>query len=115
MFAFNVAPTEEVITIAARLAPWQHLLVMAASLGLCYLILFASGFDDERTVHVPSPFQRPAAETVMAYATSLVVAFVLLVLVGVPEATANPTIAVQCTVTLGLVATVGGAAGRLIT
>jgi putative integral membrane protein (TIGR02587 family) len=114
LFALNVAPTEEVLLIATRLPAWQHLLLMAASLGLCYLILFASGFQGDRDVPAPSPFQHPAAETIMAYAMSLLVAFVLLNLVGVPETMSSVAAAAQCTVTLGLVATVGGAAGRLI-
>lgn len=114
LFACNMAPTEEIIKIAARLSAWQHLILMAASLLLCYMILFAAGFR-KRRVFVPSPFQSPLAETVMAYAVSLVIAFILLQLVGVPEATARIPTAVAATVTLGLPAVVGASAGRLIT
>ena len=113
LFAYNVAPTEEVILIATRIPAWQHLLVVAASLALSYAIVFASGFK-ERQVHVPSFFQNPMVETVMVYAASLLVAFALLYLVGVPGALSNTALAVKSTVTLGLVASVGGAAGRLV-
>ena len=114
LFAFNVAPTEEVIRISSRIDAWQHLLVMGASLVLCYMILFASGFQ-KRRVYVPGVFQSPLAETLMAYAVSLVVAMVLLFLVGVPEATGGAASLVTSTVVLGLVAVVGAAAGRLVT
>jgi putative integral membrane protein (TIGR02587 family) len=113
LFAYNVAPTEEVIMIASRIPAWQHLLVVAASLALGYAIVFASGFK-ERQVHVPGFFQKPLVETVMVYAASLLVAFALLYLVGVPGAVSNTSLAVKSTVTLGLVASVGGAAGRLV-
>ncbi len=114
LFAYNVAPTEEIIKIATRLGHWQHLLLMLASLGLCYMILFATGFQ-ERRVYVRGMFQSPWAETTMAYAVSLLVACALLYLVGVPEATSNPAIFAGAAVTLGLPAVVGAAAGRLVT
>lgn len=114
LFAYNVAPTEEIIKIASRLRPFQHLLLMAASLVLCYMILFAAGFR-KRRVYVRSVFQSPLAETLMAYAVSLLVAMALLYLVGVPEVTHSAADLVSSTVVLGLVAVVGGAAGRLVT
>lgn len=114
VFAYNVAPTEEIVMISSRMSPWRHLAVLGVSLFLCYLILFAAGFQ-KRRVYVPSPFQSQLAETVMAYAASLVVSFLLLYLVGVPEATSSWPTAVSMTVTLGLPAVVGASAGRLIT
>ena len=114
VFAYNMAPTEEIILIASRLSAWQHLGLLAASLVLCYLILFAAGFQD-RPVYVPGLFQNPLMETTMAYAVALMVAFGLLWLVGVPEAMSGPATAVKATVTLGLPAVVGASAGRLIT
>lgn len=113
VFAVSIAPTEEVILITTRLLPWQQLLLMAASLGLCYAILFAAGFQ-QREVYVPSPFQSPLAETVMCYAVSLLVALGLLYLVGWPGTLAHVSTAAGATVVLGLPAVVGGAAGRLI-
>ena len=113
VFSYNLAPTEEITKIAFRLPPWQLLLMMAASLLLCYLIVFAAGFRDRR-VYVASPFQSPLAETVMAYAVSLIVAFGLLYLVGMPEARDTSASILSTTVTLGLPAVVGASAGRLI-
>lgn len=113
VFSFNIAPTEEVVMIATRVPPWQHLLILAASLGLCYLILFASGFQSQR-VYVTTVFQHPLAETVMAVAIALLVSAGLLLLVGAPQATGSVSLAIYCTVALGLPAAVGGAAGRLV-
>ncbi len=113
LFSYGVAPTEEVLVIATRLHPWQHLLILAASLLLCHTIIFAAGFK-ERKVHVPSLFQHEWVETLMAYAVSLLVSGTLLYLVGVPEATASLPVWIICTLTLGLVATVGASAGRLV-
>lgn len=114
IFAYNVAPTEEILLIATRMPAWQHLVVMAASLLLCYLILFASGFR-KHEVHVDSLFQRPAMECVMAYALTLGVCMALLSLVGMPEVMSHPVTFVKSVVALGLVGVVGGAAGRLVT
>jgi putative integral membrane protein (TIGR02587 family) len=113
VFAFNVAPTEEVLQIAARLPAWQHVVVMLVSGSLCYLILYASDFKQHQ-VHVGSVFQSPLAETVTVYAVALVVSALLLLLVGVPETTSSVAIAVKSVVTLGLLASVGASAGRLV-
>lgn len=113
VFAFNLAPTQEVILIAQRMPSWQCLVLMAVSLGLCYLILFAAGFRP-RTVYVDSIFQHPASETVMAYAISLGASLGLLYMVGAPEALAATSTAAKSVVVLGLPAVVGASAGRLI-
>jgi putative integral membrane protein (TIGR02587 family) len=113
LFALNIAPTEEVILIASRLSPWQQFALLAATFGLCYVILFAAGFEAHQ-VHVDSVFQHPLAETVMACATSLGVALFLLALLGQREVLSHPSSAIAATLTLGLPAAVGGAAGRLI-
>lgn len=111
--SLSIAPTEEVILIAARLPAWQLLVVLAASIVLCYVILFASGFQD-RKVFQPSLFQNRWMETAMCYAIALVVSAALLYLLGVPETTSHWSTFVACTTVLGLPAVVGGAAGRLI-
>jgi putative integral membrane protein (TIGR02587 family) len=113
VFALNIVPTEEVLEIATRLSPGHQLLLLAVSVLLCYVILFASGFE-EHGVHVPSVFQHPLAETLVASAVSLAVAFVLLWLLGQREALSSPSTVIASTITLGLPAIIGGAAGRLI-
>ncbi len=113
VFALNIAPTEEVIMIATRLPYWQVAVMLLASLVLGYVILFASGFE-ELQVYVPSVFQHPVAETIVVGAISLVVAACLLFLLGQRELLGHPSTFLAAVVTLGLPATVGGAAGRLI-
>jgi putative integral membrane protein (TIGR02587 family) len=113
LFSYNLAPTEEILQISSRLSAWQHLLIVAVSLVLAYMILFAAEFR-ERSVHVRNWFQRPSVETVMAYAVSLGVAFLLLQLVGVREVKGNWPVAIEASVVLGLPAVIGASAGRLI-
>lgn len=113
VFAMNVAPTEEIVMIAVRLEPWQQLVMLASLPVLAYIILFASGFEQQKT-HVPGPLQHPWAETAMIVAMSLGVSFALLVLFGFPGSLSHASTAVATTITLGLPATIGGAAGRLI-
>jgi len=89
--------------------------VIAGSLVLSYLILYAAEFK-QHTVHVKSLFQHPLVETVTSYAVAILVALALLLLVGMPEARGGSMATlIACTVTLALPASVGAAAGRLIT
>lgn len=113
VFALNMAPTEEVVFIAARLDPWSLLLVLAATLLLCYVILYASGFEDQ-PVHVDSVTQSPWAETALTVGVSLLVSLALLWLLGERSSFGSVWNTVGAVVTLGLPATVGGAAGRLV-
>ncbi|MDQ3623419.1 MAG: TIGR02587 family membrane protein [Verrucomicrobiota bacterium] len=113
VFALNVAPTEEITLIAARLSPWQQLALLAVSVTLCYIILFAAQFR-EHAVHVESVFQTKGAETLLTCAISLTVAAGLLLLHGHGDAMQHFSTGVAAIVTLGLPAMVGGAAGRLI-
>jgi putative integral membrane protein (TIGR02587 family) len=113
VFAMNVAPTEEIIMIASRISPWQQLAILGFSLLLCYIILFASGFE-EQEVYVESFSQKPWAEVLVGCALSLMVAAALLMLLGQREITSDLSLFVAATITLGLPAIVGGAAGRIV-
>ncbi|WP_438013643.1 DUF2391 family protein [Sorangium sp. So ce315] len=113
LFTLNIASTEEVVLIASRLSPWRQLAILGASVALCYVILFASGFE-RHDVYVKSLFQSRGFETVMTCAVSLLVALGLLFLIGEREATSDLPTLVACVVALGLPAIVGGAAGRLV-
>lgn len=112
VYSINIGPTEEVVLIAGRLSPWQLGAVVLASLGLCYIILYASGVKDH-PVHIPSLVQSPPAETIITYAASLGVALALLWVLGEPEAVGSLNGLVAATVVLGLPTCVGGAAGRI--
>jgi putative integral membrane protein (TIGR02587 family) len=113
VLALSIAPTEEVLLISSRLGPWQLLLLLGFCLAICYVILFASGFE-EHEVHVQSVFQNPYVETVLTCAIALLVSAGLLWLLGEQQTLSTPSRAVASVITLGLPATVGAAAGRLI-
>jgi putative integral membrane protein (TIGR02587 family) len=113
VFAINIAPTEEIVMIATRIPPLQQLAMLGFGALLCYIILFASGFE-EQEVFVPGVFQKPWAEVVNACALSLLVSGTLLLLLGQSSATDSIPNLIASTVVLGLPAIVGGAAGRIV-
>jgi putative integral membrane protein (TIGR02587 family) len=109
--ALNIAPTDEVLMLAARLTPLWQLAVVAASLLTSYAIVFVAGFHHQERRHAQvGIFQRPFVETVVCYLVALAVAAVMLWLFqrGAP----GPFFLAQVIV-LGWPASVGGAAGRL--
>lgn len=112
---FSIAPTQEVPTLAARMELPHQLALIALSLIVTYMIVFASGFDpEEREGKDQGLFQRPLTETIMAYVVSLIVAFGFLYLLDQlrPD---EPFAAILTQVlVLGLPTAIGGAAGRLI-
>src|SRR5918993_1689380 len=111
--AFSIAPTDEVPMLAAEL-DYAHLLALIAlSLALTYIIVFASGFGTGQHEQ-RGPFQSPLTETVLAYLLSLLVALVALVLLDRVEWGDPLGEIVAMVLVLGLPATVGGAAGRLV-
>jgi putative integral membrane protein (TIGR02587 family) len=108
---FSIAPTDEVPMIAAAL-DYRHLVaVIAFSLVVSYMIVFASGFDQASPQGL---FQRPFTETTLAYVVSLLVSFLALYLFDQIEI-GDPLLSMlEETLVLGVPATVGGAAGRLV-
>lgn len=106
-----IAPTEEIKMIAAGLTWWHVYAVIGLSLMVSYIIVFASGFDADSP---PGAMHHPFTETTFAYAISLTVAFLLL-LVFERIDVQDPFIeTMRQTVVLALPASVGGAAGRLV-
>lgn len=109
--AFSVAPTDEVPMLAAGMN-YAHIVALAGfSLLLSYGIVFASEFDRSR----PSgPFQHPISETALAYVVSLAVAALALFLFHQIDSSDTLYSTVKQVIVLGLPATIGGAAGRLV-
>jgi putative integral membrane protein (TIGR02587 family) len=111
LIGFGVAPTDEGVSLAAEL-DYAHLAaIVVLSLLLSYGIVFASGFDQGQG---PGPFQRPLSETALSYLISLLVAAGILYLLDVIDAGTPIHLAFAMVIVLGLPATVGGAAGRLV-
>lgn len=113
VFSFNIAPTEEIVMIAAGRSAGGILLLLLAEVAVCYIILYASQFKEGK-VFKKTPMQAPAAEVAMTVAMSLAVAAILLLLVGEMEALHSLYAFVAATVTLGFAAVIGGAAGKLV-
>lgn len=111
--AFSIAPTDEVAILAAELT-YRHLVaVIGLSLLLSYIVVFASGYGADRE-RQPGPFQSPLTETVLAYVVSLLVALAALALFDRIDSGDPPLEIVALVLVLGLPASVGGAAGRLV-
>jgi len=113
--AFNIAPTEEVQLLASEASPGHLVALIVLSLVIGYAIVFEAEFlGIGRRRAQTGPFQRPIIETTLSYCVSLAVAAGMLFLLGRMELGDPIRDLVAQTVVLGLPATVGGAAGRLV-
>lgn len=113
IFALNVAPTEEPVLIGIEAGPWLLLGVVAGTLLVTLALVFYADFRGGRDPDGDSALDHAVSETVAAYAISLGVALLLLWAFGRTEGAALPAI-VAMTVTLGVVASLGAAVGRLL-
>jgi putative integral membrane protein (TIGR02587 family) len=114
LIAFSIAPTEEVPLIAASLPSLWLLLVMAASLGLSYTIVFASGFTNRTERQQRGLLLSPGTETLAAYLVALLASVTMLVLFRQLNLGDPWQEWLSDTLVLGLPASVGGAAGRIL-
>lgn len=114
VIAFSIAPTEEVSLIAAALPPLWLIVVMVASLIISYIIVFASGFTDRFERAQRGLLLSPVTETLLAYIVVLVAS--TLMLIFFQQLTGNDPWQewLSNVIVLGLPASVGGAAGRIL-
>ena len=113
LFAANVAPTDEIVMIAAETSPARLLLLCAFSLAMGALILF---FTDFARAHRYSPRETHAqavAGTIVTYAAALVASAAILWFFGRFDGQGLEVIIAE-TVVLGFPATLGASAGRLL-
>ena len=114
IIAFSIAPTDEVPMIAGALSPLVLMLVVAASLLVSYVIVFEAEFGNQQARQEQrGVFQTPLSETIASYCISLVMALVMLVFFKQLTLESPLNQWVSHTITLGLPATIGGAAGRV--
>ncbi len=114
LFALNVAPTEEPMLLGVEAAWGLLVLVVLASLAMTLAIVFYADFRGGRSHPGDGRLlDRPATETLAAYAVSLLVSYVLLWSFGRTDGVSLAAIAGQ-TVMLAIVASFGAAAGRLL-
>lgn len=110
-FALNMAPTEEMILIAYKATPAHALAMIAASILLLHLIVFEAGFAGQEEA------DHPAAAvfhfTLPGYAIALGVSLFVLFVFGRTDGHDLPGV-VQSAVVLGLPASIGAAAARLL-
>jgi putative integral membrane protein (TIGR02587 family) len=111
--AFSIAPTDEVPMVAAELDYAHALALIALSLVLTYVIVFVSEFGTGQHEQ-QGPFQSPVTETVLAYILSLLIALAALFLFDRIEWGDPLGEIVAMVLVLGLPASIGGAAGRLV-
>jgi len=113
--AFSLAPTDEVtVLVAAVHGPWLMAVVLI-SLLLSYSIVFQANFTRQGQRRLQEGlFQRPLSETVFSYLLSLLMAGLMLSFFQKLDLTGPLEIAFRQVLILGLPATIGGAAGRLV-
>lgn len=113
--AFSIAPTDEVtVLVSAIHGPWLMAVVLI-SLLLSYSIVFQANFTRQNQRRLQEGlFQGPLSETVFSYLLSLLAAGLMLIFFQKLDFTAPLDIAFRQVLILGLPATIGGAAGRLV-
>jgi putative integral membrane protein (TIGR02587 family) len=114
LIAFSIAPTEEVPLLASSLPPLWLLLILATSLGLSYAIVYASGFTDRAERLQRGLLFSPITETLVAYLVALLASAVMLVLFQQLNPSDPWSEWLSDVLVLGLPASIGGAAGRIL-
>ncbi len=113
--AFSIAPTEEVSLLSASLSPLWLLLIMVASLVLSYCIVFLAGLTNQKERRQqPGFLQRPINETLICYLVCLCASALMLLFFQQLSWDDPWQEWLSDTLMLGLPATIGGAAGRLV-
>ncbi|HEY8572757.1 TIGR02587 family membrane protein [Phenylobacterium sp.] len=109
-FAFNVAPTEEMILIGFKMSPWHGVILVLASLVLLHALVFSVGFAGQKSHD--SQFRAFLHFTVAGYGVALLVSAYILWTFGRVEGGLSD--AVRAVVVLSLPAALGAALARLV-
>lgn len=113
LFAANVAPTEEIVMIAVEISAWRLLGLAALSLALGTLVLYYSEFAGSKEYVVFDRRHDVLLGSAVTYAVALVSSAAILLFFGRFEGQALATCVAQ-TIVLGVAATLGASAGRLL-
>lgn len=113
LVAANVAPTEEIMVIAAEVGVPRLIIIVALSVLLSVLILFFSNFRQAHRFAKAETRWHAAAGGVTTYVVAVVASAALLWFFGRFD-TVQMEMAVAQTVVLSLPATLGASAGRLL-
>jgi putative integral membrane protein (TIGR02587 family) len=113
LFAANVAPTEEVLLIAAEISTARAFGLALFSLAFGSIILYYSEFRGARR-HAPAESTSAVfAGTIVTYAVALAASALILWFFG-RFADTSLVVCLMQTVVLGVAATLGASAGRLL-
>lgn len=113
LFAANVAPTEEIIMIANETASAKILGIALLSIFIGTLILFYIDFNGSQRFSKSRSIKNVVFAAVVTYAIALFASASILWFFGRFDGIA-PTICLAETIVLGLGATLGASAGRLL-
>jgi putative integral membrane protein (TIGR02587 family) len=112
--AFNVAPTEEVLLIAARMSEWHALAMVLLSLLIIHAFVYAVEFHGQSGIPEGIPRWSVFLRfTVVGYAVALLISAYVLWTFGRSDGLSASELA-SLVVVLGFPASVGAAAARLI-
>ncbi len=112
-FAFNLAPTEEMILIAFKMNEWQVLLLAALSLAAMHGLVYAVEFSGQEQMRGGGPVSVFFRLSVVGYAICLVVSAYVLWTFGRFDGTGLEA-ALVSTFVLAFPAALGAAAARLV-
>ncbi|RYD54322.1 MAG: TIGR02587 family membrane protein [Sphingomonadales bacterium] len=113
-FAFNVAPTEEMILIGFKMTAWQGVAMMLVSMLLLHLLVFRVGFPGQE--EAPEGYgiaRRLLVYTVPGYAIALLVSLYVLWTFGRVDGSDIEAVT-RTLVVLGFPAAIGAAIARLV-
>ena len=113
LFAANVAPTEEVVLIASEISSWNLLGLALLSIALGALILFYSDFIGARRFAHTGGVIAVVIGTVITYSIALIASAGILWFFGRFDGM-SLIVCLAETIVLGLAATLGASAGRLL-
>ena len=109
-FAFNVAPTEEMILIGFKMTPWHAVALVAVSLAILHALVFTVGFGGQEGHD--RPWLAFLHFTVAGYGVALIVSLYILWTFGRIDGGLGET--VRSVVVLGFPAALGAAVARLV-
>ncbi|WP_257837174.1 TIGR02587 family membrane protein [Phenylobacterium sp. J426] len=109
-FAFNVAPTEEMILIGFKMTPWHALALIVVTLVILHALVFAVGFAGQETHE--HPVQALFHFTLAGYGIALLVSLYILWTFGRLDPPLSD--AVRSVVVLSFPAALGAGVARLV-
>jgi len=111
--AFNLAPTEEMVLIAYRMTPWHALGLVALSILLLHVFVYAVGFAGQEAGHESGFAATFSRYTLAGYAVAVLAALYLLWTFGRTDGMALPQVAAMVAV-LAFPGAIGAAIARLV-